>query len=60
MAGRLRQVRGRYKGLQLPLPASLPKCHASLLGRQYSSARGRWPKFSARSTDVKTTLSTAC
>jgi len=60
MAGRLRQIGGHHKGLQLPLPASLPKCHASFLGHQYSSAQGRWPKLSARFGDVKTTLTTAC
>ena len=30
MAGRFQQIRGHDEGLRLPLPASLPECHAPL------------------------------
>ena len=60
VTGRPRQVRGRHEDLQLPLPFSLPKSHASLLGCQASEARDPRPQFSALSPAVKPTFSTAC
>ena len=58
MAGRFRQVRGHDEGLQLPLPPSLPECHAPSWACLRSS-RSEWQPLSALLTGAKGTLATA-
>ena len=59
MPGRLRQVRGRDEGLELPLPTSFPECHAPFwVGLQ--SIRSRCQQFSAVWKGAKGTLATDC
>jgi hypothetical protein len=58
MAGRFRQIRGHDEGIPLPLPASLPECHAPLgSGDDQAEADG---SSLALSPSLKPTLALAC